>query len=520
MIYLDQNSGQKLIKILFWLGVLVFFALSFSTLKGGIVLGEPDEVTHQELVDNFHQSFWPKYSGGSWYYELPLFPFLGYIFSFFLRDRFLALRAVSLFSSALLVYGVYFYLKNKISELAGLLGALILMISPFFVFYSRVGMLDASVVSFSFLSLIFFDLAVEKNRRFYFGLSGFFLAVGFLVKYSALIFLVVPVLYFLLNSARRSLTSLKKYSTLSLDLNGTIMLLIFSLLVFPVFLTLYFHDRYLFKLHLLTNLGLLKDFWWLQAKSINVKEYMGSFPWWLTTPVIVLSLLAIFIMVKKVRKWSILLIYLCLSILGIFYKTPFYPRYVLLLVPFLSILSAIFLDYLYTRLRVLNRPRLFYLVLALSLFFILPTSVEAFRSTRHNILENSSTFVVQHKAEVGEDPWLFSTYWPNFFSGLVSTRRFGWLADSAWETSAFVDSGGQSSLDILRIAGGIVIVEDLYSGSSNFRNPSSRTVAREKILNGLSPNFVVSDNAPNFPHFDKGLNSMRIYMVTKDGDKF
>ena len=360
---------------------------------------------------------------------------------------------------------------------------------------------------------------MEKNRRFYFGISGFFLAVGFLIKYSALIFLVVPILYFLLNSAKRSLSSLRKYSALSLDLNSSIFFLIFSFLVAPVFLALYFHDRYLFKLHLLTNLGLLKDFWWLQAKSINAKEFLSSFPWWLTIPIIVFSVLGIFIVAKSIRRWLFLLIYLCLSIIGILYKTPFYPRYVLLLIPFLSILSAIFLGNFYTKLRALGLSKLFYPFLAGCLFIVLPTSLEALRSTQHTIVEDTASFVVQHKAEVGDKAWLFSTYWPNFFRNYICNRKVGWVADSSWETSAFTDSAGKSSLEILRAAGGIVVIEGLYSGSSNFRNPSSRTAAREKILNSLSPNFVVLDNAPNFPHFDKGVNSMRIYIVTKDGGK-
>ena len=515
MKYFSQISAGKLIKTLFWLGLFVFFVVSFSTLKGGIVLGEPDEVTHQELVDNFHQSLWPKYSGGPWYYELPLFPFLGFIFSFFLKDRFVALRTVSLLSSVLLVYGVYFYLKNKATEISAILGVLILAISPFFIFYSRIGMLDASVISFSFLSFIFFDLAVAKNKRLYFGISGFFLAVGFLVKYSALIFLVVPVLYFLFNGAKRSLSSLRRHSLFSLDLNSSILFLIFFLLVAPVFLILYLHDRYLFKLHLLTNLGLLKDFWWLQAKSLNVKEFLGSFPWWLTVPIIVFSVLGFFIAVRQMRRWPFLLIYLCLSIVGIFYKTPFYPRYVLLLVPFLSVLCAIFLDYLYTRLRILSWSRLFYPILTLSLLFILPTSIEAFRSTRHNIMENTSSFVLRHKAELGETAWLFSTYWPNFFRNYVGNLKVGWVADSAWETSAFAQSDGKSSLDILRSSGGVVVVEQLYSQSSNFQNPVSRINGWAQVEEDYKPTTIIYDRSPNFPHFRNSLNSLTVYIIKR-----
>ncbi len=90
-----------------------------------------------------------------------------------------------------------------------------------------------------------------------------------------------------------------------------------------------------------------------------------------------------------------------------------------------------------------------------------------------------------------------------------------WLADSSWETSAFVDSNGRSSLDILRENGGLVAVESLYSSDRRFKNPTSRLTARELILGKIKPSRTIFDKSPNFPHYKNSANRVDLFLVSK-----
>ena len=516
-IFLKRNSEAILLLIL----VLTVLG-RFYQLSGGVVLGEPDEVTHQELVDSFRDSPWPQSSGGPWYYELPFFPFTAYLLSFVLPDRYLSLRVVSVVASSLLIFGIYLFLKKKVSVRAAFWGALIFSLSPFSIFYSRVGMLDATVVAFSTLSLIFFDLSRREGRISYSILAGLFLGLGILTKYSALVFLIVPILFFLFSSARKTLAVVRREGVLRLDLGSTIFLLTTFLVVLPVFITIFWHDRYLFKLHLLTNLGLLRDHWWAQSQSFGLignRDFLGNILWWTTWPVALLSLLGLLVLIRNFKSWYIFSSYIPIVVLGLFYKTPFYPRYFLLIIPFLSILSALLFEKIADQFTKKGHPRLFWFTAALFVFLILPTSYEAFRSSRHNLIEDSAAYVNSTVGAKNKDLWVFSTYWPNFYTFLIQGSKVGWLADSGWETSAFVDSQNLSSLEIIKNSPAVVLIEDLYSPDPKFKNPSSRLNARSQIQKGYSPIKIIEDNQPNFPHYRSAENKISIYVFSDDDTK-
>lgn len=152
-------------------------------------------------------------------------------------------------------------------------------------------------------------------------------------------------------------------------------------------------------------------------------------------------------------------------------------------------------------------------LLGVFVFGVAPTSWEAALSSKHILLEETRASI--KKVKRASDSWLFSTYWPNFFSRDISPLKVAWLADSFWETSAFMDSNGKSSLDVLRESGGLVVVESLYSSDRRFKNPTSRLTAREFILGKAKPSQTIIDNSPNFPHYRVSDNRIDIYSMDK-----
>lgn len=374
-------------------------------------------------------------------------------------------------------------------------------------------MLDASVVAYSFLSLIFFDLFVKERKMRDGILAGTFLGLGILTKYSALIFLIIPLAFFILKSLKRTWKTGFRQASFILDLPSFLVLVPAGLIALPPFIVLYLHDRFLFKNHLMTNLGLLRDQWFFDSRSFSFFNYGADLFWWLTYPIAILSLVGLVIALKRWRSWYVFLLYFALTVLGLLYKTPFYPRYFLLAIPFLSVLSLLAYDFFSERL--LRVP---WLSLVLSLvipLLILPTFFEAFRSTNHLLIESAAQRLGPKTAPA--HPWLFSTYWPNFVNFLEGNGRMkvGWLADNSWETSAFTDSNGRSALEILATEGGLVAIEDLYSSSANFKNPLARVNARSEIESKYSADEVIGDRSPNFPHYKAHFNKVSLYYFPK-----
>ena len=109
----DLNHFEK-----WMLVILVILSLAkLWWLDGGLVLGEPDEFIHWEVAKNFSTGWVPRTSGGVWFFQLPLYPFLGWLVSLLVGGKYLGLRVVSVGASWLLTFGTFFYLRFKLRYL-------------------------------------------------------------------------------------------------------------------------------------------------------------------------------------------------------------------------------------------------------------------------------------------------------------------------------------------------------------------------------------------------------------------
>lgn len=523
----------------------------FLGLNNGLVLGEPDEFIHADVAANFAKSWWPMFSGGGWYFELPLYPFLGYLVSLLFPGRYLGLRLVSALASLLLTLGFYWYFSRKSFRRLGFIVALLWAISPLSIYYSRLALLDSWAVAFGMLSLFAFDIALDptleaskvSESRLWAILAGVFLGLAMLVKYTALIYLLVPMVYFGILSLKETLISVEDtegrhravsrplgfksilrlishLETVNLNITSFLTLVIAFMMTFPLMIILRQHEPYQFKLQTLTTLGFVRDFWRIKGGELTIGDHLRDISWWLTWPVVVLATMGVLAKVKglksKVKSKGITdgseismvlwlgLLFTCLLVIP---HTPFYPRYFLPLVPFIVIFAGIGFE------RILSLTTLpitvYYLLFTFIIILILPTSIESYRATNHNLIEDTGQYIKSQTKE--ENLWLFANYWPHFFGRAAETEKATWLADSAWEAKAFVSNVEKSPLEILEEEGSFVVLEELYSYSPMFISPLSRTNAWEYVKENYEPTVVIEDTSPNFPHFRISHNETLIY---------
>lgn len=502
--FLKENWKPLLIIVL--LSIFKLFRLS-----GGINLGEPDEFIHAEVANNFRLGFSPRFSGGYWFFEFPLFPYLGYLVSLIFPDNYMGLRIVSVIFSIALALGIYFYLKFKVSARAGIIGSLIFVFSPMAVYYSRLGLLDMGTAAAATLFLFSFDYALSRRSLFFSILSGIFLGLSLLIKYSALIYLLVLGLYALVRNLKSFKEKFGRSGYFELDTLTTLPLIISFLLTFPLAFLLRRLDPFQFKLQLFTSLGFVRDFWRLKGGDLTLAHYGGDIIWWLSVPVIILALFSPLYLFKEWRRFHVLILGLLLTALFVLPHTPFYPRYFFPLIPFAAVLAGLGSEWLLTRLK-LSRTRVF-ICSGVLLLFILPSAYEAWASTQHRLIDDTGAYI--NGLSPSRNPWIFTSYWPNYFGVAAGSARATWLTSSAWDAGAYVKDIPASPLELLGKEGGFVVLENLYSPSPIFIHNPERFKAWKLIREQNSPVKIIEDKYPNFPHFSNKKNSAEIYYFPK-----
>jgi len=507
-------------KITFLAIFAAIFLFSLYRLNGGIVLGEPDEVTHWEVMENFKKGiFKPTSSGGPWYYELPGLPFLGYLFSFFVPGRYTPLRVASLLGYWALGLGFYLWGKWRFSQRFGIIAAVSWLISPLAIFYGRIGVLDSGSVSFSFLSLLALDYTL-KNKKVSFGiLSGVFLALALYIKYSVLVYVLAFCSYFAMDLFRRNLPGFFKKETFSL--NAPLFASLFStfILVFPIFGLLFWNDRYLFRLHFLTNMSFITDEIRKASSAFNIFSYKEDLIWWLSWPLVLFILGGLFLLFRKYRKSLFtpakLLFWLTFFLVSfaLIRQKPFYPRYVLMGLPFAILLSSLFLDRMYSLLLKKAKeniilPVFLFLGASYFCFFTLP----AWKSSQNNLVEETVAYL---KRENSDKALVASNYWPHYFLDGGNNWKVAWLSADIRDATVYLPDAKKSSLDLIFQEGGYVLLEEKYSSYKTMVVNDAKKVAWGQIRKQLLPIIIIESTSPNFPYIRAAGNRVNIYKISK-----
>lgn len=492
-------------KELVFILVLVLLSLAkLYRLDGGLVLGEPDEHTHALIVRNLKNSLYPQVDGKGWYYGLPLYFYLSYLVSFTFPVRFLALRTISFLASVVLTFGLYVWVREKVSKGAAFLSALIFVLSPLSIFYSRLGLIEMTVVAFISLFLFCFDLAWGSRSRKLALLSGLFLGCGVLTKYTALPFLIVPLFFILYSLFRNPLTREGEY--LPLDIVPTLTLVSAFITFVPLAFVIYRHEPFFFRQQLSSVLGGQTGFGFYLS-------YLRPFVGWMTWPVAAFALGGVYLIwarkkfgLRNVLGFSLYTAYF------VFTRDELVPRYFLVLAPFVSVFAGVGFDSSINRiieLMSLDKKYVWWVGAVVLVLLTASKSYEAFRATQHNVLEDVGQFIRERNIN---DRWVFSNYWPPQVGFAAGTSKATWLANCEWETRAFANPPvGKSALDILNEEGGFVVLEDIYS--EKLINPPCRTEAWDFIRQNYQPVKTFTDPSPNFPFTSYPRNRLEVYDI-------
>jgi 4-amino-4-deoxy-L-arabinose transferase-like glycosyltransferase len=121
-------------------------------------------------------------------------PFLMWIFSIsqrFIHDPLLAGRVVSVLIGATTLTGIYITTKKIFNRYVAIIASVLFCVTPIFVFYNRLALMEAAVASIGVWSLnALIDVIAEpSNKRGI--ILGVILGFGFFIKSSSLIFAVV-----------------------------------------------------------------------------------------------------------------------------------------------------------------------------------------------------------------------------------------------------------------------------------------------------------------------------------------
>lgn len=483
--------------------LLVLSLIRFYKLDGGLVLGEPDEFIHQQVVESLKQSPWPTYAGSPWFFQLPLYPYLGFLLSFIFPQRYLALRIVSVLASILLTLGTYFFFRFKFGEKSAFFAALLLSLSPFSIYISRLALLDATAVSFGLLSLYALEAARSQGSLFWSSLAGLLLSLAVLSKYTAFIYVLVFASFFVFFLFKNNGIKNLREASIKIDLVSLLPLLILGLVILPSLYLMRQHDPYYFKLQLFTSLGILKDFWRVKGGELSIIHYLGDLGWWLTWPAIFLFLGGLFSFLKRLREMPVFWLAFLVTLVVVLPFRPFYPRYFYPLVPFIYIFAGLYLAKFVSR----STFTFSSIILVLTFLLMMPTSIEAFKSTNHRLVEATGDYL---KEQALVSPWVFSNYWPNVFGQAIGTTKATWMTDSLWDARAFVADLPGSPMEILAKEGGIVLLEKNYSVSKIFIHPEERTRSW-RVVSQRPLDKIIDDDSPNFPHFRQSLNSVSVY---------
>ena len=479
--------------------VFLLAFLKLIPLNGGIILGEPDEVVHADVVTSLINTRMPAYGGSGFYFDLPAYFTVAATFSqIIIHNPLVSLRAVSFLATLLTSLIVYYYLLKKEDRRVALVGALLYFLIPLSIFYSRVGVIEPFLVLGMTGSLCFFDLGRDKKNIWYSVLSGLFLGLSFLTKYTILPIFAVMALYLIFDFVRSNRYFLRdKYLHISLY---SFVPLVLGLLIFlPVLIYFYKQDPWTVKWQTYQILGLFGG-----VKQELRPGRILEFPWWFSWPIVALAVVGIGKSFAEYKKYLSLILGTLVMLFVVLSRLPFYPRYALVLVPFLCMLSALGLSFVTS-----SRLRAF-LFLFLIVMNILPLS-EAFRSADQRIIENS---VAAAKAGGSNPSWAFSNYWPNYFGKLLPVNNYAWLTYDGPDLRAYAPGENRDALSILKTDGGAVFLENLYADLTLTQQPG-RLRAIDEVKKTYSPTFTVRSQSPNFPFSRKPGDSIDVYIFKK-----
>ncbi len=471
----------------------------------GFVLGDPDEFIFMKLAESLRLSHWPIFGGQPFYYDLPLYPLTASFFLLITNNYLLATRLVSYVSTLVTAAVIYKYLRIKTGErVLALVAALLFLMLPLSVFYSQVGIIEPFLSLLLFSGIISFDLAEEEHSLPLAFLSGGLLGLAVLTKFTALVPLLIIVIYLVLASLRLTLRA-GNLLAIRVHLNSLAVLSTAGIIFLPVILFFRLKDYAVFSYQIGTIFGTNGATGWAIFPVVKalLPDWLtaGNAAFWLTWLVIIAAGVGSFWLVSD-RRFRLLTTVFTVLLYLVLARAPFHIRYLVILMPVLAICVSLGLH----RFKLLGQLPLLLIFIATTLYLI-GYNVKVLQASRQNILETAVAAVKLPRADFSG--FIFSNYWPNILGYLAGTDRSSWLANNKREVEAYYPAAEADSFTLLKKYGGYVFIEEKFS--QEISQPAARQEAIVAQLSVREPDKVISTTSPAFPYFREGGDRVLIY---------
>ena len=295
--------------------------------------------------------------------------FLSLVFGIFDSNNFIDYMTIQRLStiiiSTLTVIPVYFLCKKFFNNSLSLLGALLFAFEPHMIQNSLLGLTDTLYI---FLITVSFVLLQSSNKKLVY-LSFAIAGLSSIVRYEGLVFLAVLTITFFIKFRKEKLVVLKYLFAIG----------IFILILLPV-MNLRINDNGEDGLtsHIFSHAKVTSDISSNQSEiSPNLATFLSNgfqsllkYTGWVMIPYFVIFVPVGIILGIKTKKPELFYIILSIMILSI---PAFYAysreiqetRYLLVLMPFFSVLSLFMIDYIGNK---TNRRKLFFILLIIVIF--------------------------------------------------------------------------------------------------------------------------------------------------------
>jgi 4-amino-4-deoxy-L-arabinose transferase-like glycosyltransferase len=154
-----------------------------------------DEAVYLGLAKNLYEGKGYFINFNQETFRPPLFPFIIYLLWKFFGVSELLVRLILPIFAILSVIILYIFVKKMYDKEKAIIAALILATSHMFIFDSLKILPESLFIFLSTLSLYFFYLAIELNKKKYFLFAGITMALSFLDRYPGLILVLFYLLY-------------------------------------------------------------------------------------------------------------------------------------------------------------------------------------------------------------------------------------------------------------------------------------------------------------------------------------
>jgi len=194
----------------------------------------------------------------------PFIPYVLAILTYLFGGGLEVFRLVSILAGSLSVYVMYFLGKKLFNRRVGILSAILLTFSSYHILYSKIIMLESTVIFFILTSIYYFYKSCDKKRDIkYACISGVFVGLATITKWVGL--LLYPVFFIYILWTKKSFRSLlnKKFLILTTT----------SILVgLPVYISLFINNANPFYWQMVTRYQIAKGAMSLQYKSFGTLE--------------------------------------------------------------------------------------------------------------------------------------------------------------------------------------------------------------------------------------------------------